>query len=690
MSRYRRRATGGTGQLLAWTHVARVVVALSIVGVAACPGVGAQVPLLPAWLLPAPPARHAAEACTIGLMGPSTEQLVNRATRCTQEVADYCGLEGIFFVVLHCNCVASGGPEAYHQLHHALVNLGKCSLMYGAIQIYQTPHSRFVNGPADQMLLPSPLQLQPGDTVIISDGAPPPSPQIKAWRERGVFVVAWLVGQTSADLSVALNPMALHLCLDHYFGQVYHCLPRAQLSVPMSARFHDQAVVLRHHPKENLVLLDNDNSHNPVRMEELQALAPDIEFVVLQGYTRDEVVDLYSRAKLAIDLYVPGAERMVFEASLFGCMVGVAANGNGRDRYDFPVPAKAILPAVPTSADVVRMAREYLPRYPAALIEWEAFHTVAKSSKDQEFIAAVDGYFGTSVVFVSAAPQVGGGDADHLGFLVMTLIQFPFASVELAVPDVEQFTFQNAAILHVLKQWGHTNNVHIGGPWSAGEDRAIAGPRRKVVCVATTAPLSIVRGRGYLGDIMAELEAAAKGQPGPNGEVLVLSVGGGVFCMTQATFQRLGSQRVLDGHGWLHLGAGVKSAVREVRVAAQGGMVRARLRRPASEGRAVPMSVFDKESIGDLAGTSAWHDIDTLLPVPLAAPYNGCGAIPVELRVGMAVFAAIAVAAAAGVWWRTSAAQRVRLCMSRASRSCGNRFFGNHGNQPTRARKQIV
>lgn len=39
-----------------------------------------------------------------------------------------------------------------------------------------------------------------------------------------------------------------------------------------------------------------------------------------------------------LDLYLPGTERLGFEAGLCGTLPLIAGHGHGRDRHDFPLP----------------------------------------------------------------------------------------------------------------------------------------------------------------------------------------------------------------------------------------------------------------------------------------------------------------------------------------------------------------
>ena len=58
----------------------------------------------------------------------------------------------------------------------------------------------------------------------------------------------------------------------------------------------------------------------------------------LNHLTRNQVVELYQRAKVLIDSYVTGMERPIFESAVFDVVPLVAVQGNARHGSDFPLP----------------------------------------------------------------------------------------------------------------------------------------------------------------------------------------------------------------------------------------------------------------------------------------------------------------------------------------------------------------
>ena len=70
--------------------------------------------------------------------------------------------------------------------------------------------------------------------------------------------------------------------------------------------------------KENLVLVDDEGTEDVVgRLEALRGRWPDLRVVVLKGFSREELKDLFLRAKVVIDAGMRGMERITMECLQF-------------------------------------------------------------------------------------------------------------------------------------------------------------------------------------------------------------------------------------------------------------------------------------------------------------------------------------------------------------------------------------
>lgn len=61
------------------------------------------------------------------------------------------------------------------------------------------------------------------------------------------------------------------------------------------------------------------------------------QLVLLKGYSRSEVLQLYRRAKVYIDSYLTGNERGVFESTLFNMVPIISRHGPALEWHDFPL-----------------------------------------------------------------------------------------------------------------------------------------------------------------------------------------------------------------------------------------------------------------------------------------------------------------------------------------------------------------
>jgi hypothetical protein len=66
-------------------------------------------------------------------------------------------------------------------------------------------------------------------------------------------------------------------------------------------------------------------------------LPPNTKLMLLKGFEREEVVDLYRKAKVFIDTFLTGNERGVYEATLLNAVPIISNHGPGQSWHDFPL-----------------------------------------------------------------------------------------------------------------------------------------------------------------------------------------------------------------------------------------------------------------------------------------------------------------------------------------------------------------
>jgi hypothetical protein len=155
------------------------------------------------------------------------------------------------------------------------------------------------------------------------------------------------------------------------------------------------------------------------------------------GFTPAELYLRYAQAKVGIDLNLPGAERFVYEASLFDVCIIVDKQANGADPYDLPLPDRFrvqpnSLPALHERID------ECLKNYDAVIQEQRPLKEHTLQQRDA-FHRHVRRYFSNSVHVVTFFATTAEATAYFTSFMLHTLLAIPFASVEIRYAPGVQF-----------------------------------------------------------------------------------------------------------------------------------------------------------------------------------------------------------------------------------------------------------
>jgi hypothetical protein len=164
-----------------------------------------------------------------------------------------------------------------------------------------------------------------------------------------------VVGYNLRDVT---HRFAQILPLSHYIHEYFSLPHNPARYVSMSPLeevfyiYHHEYMQLpeeeRRAAKENLILIDSDIAGD-------LWLPPDIlsnyQVVLLNGLTVGELISLFKRAKVIIDLHFNGPERTVWEAILFECYPIISHQGNGGDDVDIPVPNQYKIDAVDADLD---------------------------------------------------------------------------------------------------------------------------------------------------------------------------------------------------------------------------------------------------------------------------------------------------------------------------------------------------
>jgi hypothetical protein len=148
--------------------------------------------------------------------------------------------------------------------------------------------------------------------------------------------------------------------------------------------------------RKNVILYDGDAGFDELRIE-----PPYRSMLRKAASIKPEVLyKLFEQTLLVIDFQMPGAERLVLEASLFDAIVVVDSQLNGEDSVDFPLPSKFRVGPKDYTA-VNRLIKEIVeargtPAHVGLVASMQNFRDMVQSQK-VEFLKSVRRFFSDSV-----------------------------------------------------------------------------------------------------------------------------------------------------------------------------------------------------------------------------------------------------------------------------------------------------
>lgn len=204
--------------------------------------------------------------------------------------------------MIHVDTAAStntGGPEA-------LVQLALVLAQHRNVSIFPTRvHPRFVKEYASIKTLPqsNPKRVTSSDIVIL--------PEIKQCVRFGhARVFIWLLSTNYRHLHADTNRSECsYIAHNAMISQMYNNIPTIRPYITPSTVKHCRHV-RRSDQKRSLVLIDNDSPAPVSRMG-----------LVVKGFTRERVMQLFAQARHIVDWKFVGTERMPIEALLCGAFV---------------------------------------------------------------------------------------------------------------------------------------------------------------------------------------------------------------------------------------------------------------------------------------------------------------------------------------------------------------------------------
>jgi len=205
--------------------------------------------------------------------------------------------------------------------------------------------------------------------------------------------------------------------------------------------------------KENLVLIDTDFADDYAPESDISYEVPEnARYVMLKNFSREEVLLLLQRAKVTLDLAMPGAERLSGEGVLLGSVPIIASRWNGASDIDFPGVLRV---ESLNGTAITEMIAYALKNYDTIMREDRHAqfysYTMSLSERLENTLHVLD--MSSSLKFVMKANDL---KEETMACLLATTILylFPLASIDIYVSDVRWFNIHHYAFLNIMYEGG--------------------------------------------------------------------------------------------------------------------------------------------------------------------------------------------------------------------------------------------
>jgi len=159
-------------------------------------------------------------------------------------------------------------------------------------------------------------------------------------------------------------------------------LPRSHIAIPYLTRTKAHFGPLNNEVREDLILANNDhNNHHHV--EQLKVYCEKHEkpckFVKVIGFSIDQLIELYQKAKVIVTSCLNGAERSVLKAITYGVILLTNYCDNGKDNQDFPLPREHLFEDSTSKEEISQVAERMLSDFENEQAKLENLHNLYKS-----------------------------------------------------------------------------------------------------------------------------------------------------------------------------------------------------------------------------------------------------------------------------------------------------------------------
>ncbi|KAI8114352.1 hypothetical protein M9434_002478 [Picochlorum sp. BPE23] len=314
------------------------------------------------------------------------------------------------------------------------------------------------------------------DYVLLPEGGKMAEKDRKIFDSTGATPLVIYLGQHTKDLSnVGGTKLFKPICLTQYFASLYFCSFNAHMDTPMNPKFIELSDRLKPYKKENLILYDPDPS-GKLNVSKIE-LPKGYKMLPVQGCSFDEVVRLYSKAKIYLDSFLTGRERGLFESALFN-VIPISAFHAGANTYqDYPIMNKWLWKIFNYTHlnSLIEMATLH---YEDAVRDFEPLRSHVMQM-DLRFTKQIEDYFSHDFGIILSAFEprsteiLGKVSANAMLNLLISRDLFPFASAEVVCIDSFNLHFEFAEIFRELKEYHHAYDVRLSeldsGLWRKGD-----------------------------------------------------------------------------------------------------------------------------------------------------------------------------------------------------------------------------
>ena len=215
--------------------------------------------------------------------------------------------------------------------------------------------------------------------------------------------------------------------------------------------------------KENLVIIDPDIRDYPPLHAEIHFEVPEhARYVLAKGFAHDEMPLLLQRAKVTLDLALPGAERLSGEGALLGAIPIISSRWNGASGEDFPGVLRVDMH---NGTAITEMINYALTNY----------HDIIRTSRHAQFqtymLSMSERLSNTLDVVISSASLKFVLKANNLeeettaSFMAAALLHlFPLAAIDIYVPDAAWFKTHHYPFVNLMVEGGTMRSNAIRTP----------------------------------------------------------------------------------------------------------------------------------------------------------------------------------------------------------------------------------